>query len=635
MSMSRLARWSALVALAAVLSACPVEPGSNNNNVNPGDGSLTCTPGDFRCEGNSARICDPNGTWAATAQPCPDVCVQGLGCQLCVPGYFSCDGDTVMLCTEDITLVPDHDCPPEQACIMGECRSKCDPDVLKPSNVGCEFWAVDLDNEAVTTMGMTNDAAAAQYAVAVANTNDFAVNVEVWQNTARVGQPVAESLVTTVTVAAHALEQINLPQREVDGCMGQNGVYVKGSGSGTFVSPHAYRIKSSGPVVAYQFNPVEQQYSNDASILIPTQTLGKFYYALGFPTVNPCGGSEPPFQMDSIPDHTSLTIIGVYPNTVVTVNPTHPIMASGGDSGLVIPETPRGTPVSFTIGPYDVVNLESLQPITASPMDCMSFLDQDGDFTGSTVTSSMPVAFFTSNERGAGFGGAKPPGWDTAEDLCCTDHLEEQMLPVTALGWKFVVSRSPVRSTGAPEPDIYRVLATVDNTVVTTSLPAPYDSFTLNAGEFKPFHAYDGFTIQSQGGAIMVGQYLVPQGFIEAGGTGDPSFTIFPAAEQHRKEYVFLVPRSWQHNYMVLAMPRTASVQIDGAPIGEFPPNCSVDPIGTLDATPYDALTCELLEGSHTVTSSLPAGLTVYGYFSVGSYAYPGGSDVKLINPVE
>jgi hypothetical protein len=82
-------------------------------------------------------------------------------------------------------------------------------------------------------------------------------------------------------------------------------------------------------------------------------------------------------------------------------------------------------------------------------------------------------------------------------------------------------------------------------------------------------------------------------------------------------------------------MPTAAAVQIDGAPLGEFPSNCTLDPIGTLDATDYDALTCELQEGTHTVSSNLPAGLTVYGYYSVGSYGYPGGSDVKIINPVE
>ena len=56
------------------------------------------------------------------------------------------------------------------------------------------------------------------------------------------------------------------------GAMGQNGSYTKNSGSGTFVSPHGYHVVSTGPVVIYQFNPIIQQFSNDASTLIPTTT---------------------------------------------------------------------------------------------------------------------------------------------------------------------------------------------------------------------------------------------------------------------------------------------------------------------------------------------------------------------------
>src|SRR5690606_31395894 len=141
-------------------------------------------------------------------------------------------------------------------------------------------------------------------------------------------------------VAPDDLEQIDLPQREVDGSMGQNGSYVPNSGSNTFVSSHAYRIESNGPVVAYQFQPIIQQFSNDASILIPRQALGDQYYVLGYPTANPCGPPPgDPLHNESVPDHTSITIIGVHPDTRVQVFPTHPVAASGGDSGSSIPAT--------------------------------------------------------------------------------------------------------------------------------------------------------------------------------------------------------------------------------------------------------------------------------------------------------
>jgi hypothetical protein len=319
----------------------------------------------------------------------------------------------------------------------------------------------------------------------------------------------------------------------------------------------------------------------------------------------------------------------------VQVFPTHPISATGGDSGLSFAATPAGTPLEFDIGPYDVVNLASDQP-QVSIIECFNFLDRDGDFTGSQVISNKPVIVFSNLERGIGTGGAEPPdppGWDG--ETCCTDHMEQQMFPVTALGWDFAISRSPVRSTSSSyeEPDIYRILATVDGTTVTTSLPPPHAQFNLNAGEWTTFHSYGGFTVHAEGGAVMMGQYLLSQGYIPEGGIGDPTFIVFPAADQHRDEYVFLVPTTFEDNYMVLAMPDTAGVEIDGD--SEFGPNCEIRPIGALNGVNYQQMTCEMTEGVHTVRATEPVGLSVYGYYNVGSYGYPGGSDVKIINPID
>lgn len=626
---STLAVGAALLASVLLISCGPVVGQGNNNNHGGGDGGGTCQVGDIECVGMTARTCQSDGSWSE--EVCESACAAGLGCVACVPGSFYCDEGHVMLCNENQELVVDHDCPPAESCILGECVDKCDPRVLTPSNVGCEFWAVDLDNEAVTTMGMSNDAAAQQFAVAIANNNDFDVQVDVTINQARVGEPVSEvQAVPTVTVPAHDLVRIDLPQREVDGCMGQNSNYVKGSGSGTFVSPHGFRIVATGPVVAYQFNPVIQQFSNDASILIPVQAIGNGYYVLGYPTANPCGISSMP--QDSIPDHTSVTILGIHENTHVTVHPTHPIMASAGDSGFPIAETAAGGVLEFDIGPYDVVNLESLQPI-GDINSCITLAaQQNGDFSGTRVDSSAPVAVFSSGERGLAGGEAPPP--PDFSDSCCTDHLEQQMFPTTALGWNYAVSRSPVRSTGGyREPDIYRILATVDNTVVTTSL-TDFPTFNLNAGELASFYSDHGFTVESQGGAIILGQFLVSMGYT-SGGNGDSTFTIFPAVDQHRDQYVFLILDSFDDNYMVLAMPNTAAVSIDGDPVGEFPANCTIEDIGTLANIHYSQMTCLLPPGVHTVDSSEPVGLTVYGYYSAGSYGYPGGSDVRIINPVQ
>jgi hypothetical protein len=148
--------------------------------------------------------------------------------------------------------------------------------------------------------------------------------------------------------------------------------------------------------------------------------------------------------------------------------------------------------------------------------------------------------------------------------------------------------------------------------------------------------ARTGFTISSDK-AIQVAQYLVAQQFIKnSGSTGDPDQLIIPAAEQHRKDYVFLVPSTFQKNYVVFAKPiNGANIKLDGISLEsqEFG-NCVKAPIGMMQGVAYEQMTCPLTDGRHYAAGDLPFGLAIYGYYSVGSYGLIGGSDVKLINPI-
>lgn len=198
------------------------------------------------------------------------------------------------------------------------------------------------------------------------------------------------------------------------------------------------------------------------------------------------------------------------------------------------------------------------------------------------------------------------------------------------------MARSPIRSTHATwkEPDIIRVVGTTDGTTITTNLPAPWNSFTLNARQDKTFAATTGFTL-SASAAVQVSSYLVPQHFVKYGFTGDPSQIMIPAAEQHRKDYVFLVPATFQSNYGVFAKPVDAHLMVDGVALDgvEFS-SCVKAPIGTVMGVDFEQVTCLLADGKHQVTGDKPFGLSVYGYYNVGSYAFVGGSDVKIINPI-
>ena len=569
-----------------------------------------CTVG--RCGPQGYEACLSDGSYAPpVACHASPVCVPELGCRACVPGTRYCagaDGNAVWMCNGDGSGGdPVGSCQPDEECSQGSCVSPCQKAAAERSNVGCEYWPVDLDNE----YSAFNDAAAQQFAVVLANTSSRTVDVTVAENDAEPGQPASIRTVATAQVAPMSLVRIDLPRREVDGSLAGMD-----EGPGTMLSSRAYRVRTTSPVVAYQFNPIVQSFSNGASLLIPTSGLDDFYWVLGWPTANPIAG---PFGIPGIPDHSFVTIVGVGDNPVhVTVSLAGAIVGGGG-----IAAAPAGRTVEADLGAFDVLNLES----DGIP----------GDLTGTQVRASGPVVVFTGGERAIVPVDVMPPppaNYDPSM-LCCTEHFEQQQFPTSSLGKVFVATRSPVRSRSAqnPEADVWRVLGTRAGTTVTTNLPAPFDHFTVEPGQAYEFWSQNDFVLEASA-PVIVGQFLVSQGYVEDPDVGgDPEFILFPPVEQYRLETIFLTPPTFERNYCVIAAPEQAQVLLDGMNLaGEFSTFCQKFPAGMVGTDRYVALRCPLGEGIHRVMSDVPVGVTVYGYYNVGSYGYAAGTELQRIN---
>ena len=84
-------------------------------------------------------------------------------------------------------------------CSNGACKTPCEAAEDHPSNVGCDFWAADLDNEATSGL-IANDAAAQQFSVVAANNNDFPIQVTVTKNASNIGAPISEQTILQVSV---------------------------------------------------------------------------------------------------------------------------------------------------------------------------------------------------------------------------------------------------------------------------------------------------------------------------------------------------------------------------------------------------------------------------------------------------
>jgi hypothetical protein len=670
----------------------PRDAGAGDGRVVVDDaGTVRCTSPDVTgCVRNVFYTCVQDGEFLrAEPTDCSaedKVCLVDFGCAVCAPRELSCDGNTVVECNEEGSGFTDiEECAVDEGfvCRDGQCRNLCDVAVEERSYVGCEFYAADLDN-ATTGRGSTGIAASTQqYAVVVSNPGQIDAEVVVERNDAAFGEEPEIVEVERALLVPGDLEVFALDRREVDGsssnelcfpeepdcprgetcfcpegdspCSCRNEA-VPGSGlndgTHTAVTSRAYRIRSSLPVIAYQFNPLDNVgvFSNDASMLVPTSAIDREYTVVGWPqTISSIPGSG--FSSDL---RATLTIIGTRDNTNVRFEAGNIVGRIVG--GGPIPELGPGDTHEMTIGPFDVINLET-----------EGF---NADFTGSYIEASAPVTVFSGSEASDA-----PRFSDYSNRLCCADHLEEQLFPDVALGSSFVIMKMPERAPalnaaytdeGArvpepPEPHFIRLVVPRNSqlTRIRTTLPAPDDELTLEPGENVILESTTSFEIATDmGRPIAVMQVLPSQedvgiDFSEPG--GDPAIIAVPPIEQWRQDYVFLTPDKYAFDFVTIAAARDAEVRLDGVNVRDID-GCSRSAADGIERAPQDpppdrvVYGCQLSfpdvvgaspprtvedgrqdDGVHTVVANDPVGVVVYGFDSFVSYGYVAGLDLKPI----
>ncbi|MBI2392854.1 MAG: IgGFc-binding protein [Deltaproteobacteria bacterium] len=638
--------------------ACSFDPAYRQQALPPE--TPICTLDEKRCDGPALQRCergvDGRAGWA-TVEDCSDkglACASAeLGCKTCRPGSTRCGGDLgkrVDTCRFDGSgYDPGALCEGDgKACRAGICDDLCAVARARKSNIGCEYWAVHLDNARISA---SLNATAQQYAVVVSNPQgDVAANVTIEQDDAKPGEPANVRVVAKARLLPQNLEVFLLGPRWVDG-----STDITGTGeTHTAVTRHAYKVTSDVPIIAYQFNPLENVnvFSNDASLLKPVEAIGGAgrYVAVGWPQT--IARDSDPNKDFSIDLRQFLTIVGTRPDTAVTVK-TRAAVVSGGPIGA----TPAGGTITYTLQPFEVLNLET-----------GSF---HADFSGSIIDASGPVVVFSGSEA------SDAPAWnDFAERACCADHLEEQLDPARTAGRRFVVARSPnraraVAASGASgvgafdEPDFVRIITVTDGvTHVRTTLPNASglaDFYMKGPGEVRDIEVHQDFTIETDG-AVHVSLVQSSQ---EAANIpqrlpgGDPSLVIIPPIEQFRSEYVFLTPDKYAFDFVTVMAPKGTQLLFDGIPFDAdaceraFVAPAKSPVTGKENGEGFDLWRCQLSfpvfdpmapvgkqlgpgrqnDGVHRLQASRPVGLVVYGFDAYVSYAYAGGTELEALTP--
>src|SRR5690606_4383766 len=151
------------------------------------------------------------------------------------------------------------------------CADACDVADDTPSNIGCEFWAADLPN----TRGL-DDASKEPWGVVLANAGQTPADVIIERNIAGLGEPDSLVVLDQTTVPPGLLKTVQLPRAEITGWTPET---VEPPGpTGTAKTNNGFRITSTAPIVVYQFNTFTNDFSNDASLLLPSSGLGTVHH---------------------------------------------------------------------------------------------------------------------------------------------------------------------------------------------------------------------------------------------------------------------------------------------------------------------------------------------------------------------
>ncbi len=603
-----------------------------------------CGQGEAVCKDGVPWRCGADGEFAASAAcRTGQRCVGPGFCASCEAGDDICIGDEVWRCDGEASRLLRQCDPRVSRCDDGRCRSLCGVQDRQVSYQGCQFWAVDLENVAASDRGLEDNddrvsPADAQFAVAVGNVASTrpsegsdgghadTATVSVYRVDAGQEREVAKAEVPPGGVKVFDLEPHNV--------------------EGSAVAPMAYRITSDLPVVAYQFNPLnngEQAFSNDASMLLPQSALGEDYVITTGDAVFGLEGGV------SVPWGAFVAVVGT------TLDDVHVTLQMTAD--FEVPDDPAvvvaGRQVTARLGSHDVLSLRSL------PIDRGG--EGAGNLSGVRVQSDGPVAVFAGNV-------ATLVPHTAVDDKCCADHLEEQFLPTSAWGRSLLGAGALVRNPAAPEGDIWRVTAgdrgaqlswTPSRPDDAPSALLPYESarfqtwsehFLLeadapvqlvhfvksshNVGAPEETQACDPERDRGAGRCSLVTGFMAAcDAYVDGEGAtrfrcapvGDPAMTIVPPRERWRREYVFLTPSDYAVDFALVLAPKEARIELDGVRLDSEEFEEIVRP---RDKTPLGRYVLQLSDGGHELISDTPVGLMVFGYDRDVSYGYPGGMDL-------
>ena len=417
------------------------------------------------------------------------------------------------------------------------------------------------------------------------------------------------------------------------------------------VNGGAYHVKSSVPVTAWQFDPLQYtknpcaesptgclSASVDASLLLPVTAMTGNYRVFAYSSKNEGD------LWGSVPGGIAITATADNTNVKVQLGPRCGVE--------IFPTTDLGTCVSASMtGDIPAENANFVYNLQMNAGDVVQLVGawaqypqtKNADLSGSVLNADKPIQVISFNAI------AQLPDYSVAN----ADHMEETVLPSEVIGKKYIVV-PPTTPLGNAVGHVVRIYGNVDGTHLTYPEGKPVGApDVINAGDMVqvpplpvgqpapdctslPGHCMqvEPFIVEGDQpfavASFMVGGTLQMPGTDATNSQGDPSMTMEVTPEQFRKDYTFLAPADYLENFADILVPKGATVVLDGST-----PKEPLTPIGSGD---WGFIRAKLSAGNggvHTLstTSASGLGLQVEGFGYATSYYYPGGLNLIRISP--
>lgn len=517
-------------------------------------------------------------------------------------------------------------CSDNEQCQEGQCVNACDLANARRDNVGCDYYAVNMD--------IHSGLAGSCFVAFVTNTFTTAAHLELEfagtpldvEKYARLPSGAGEDIVYAPYdhregLAPGQVAILFLANSGGVRCPVQaartTGTSVSGTGWGT-----AFHIRSDVPVVAMQMLPYGGGSAavTGSSLLLPTSAWGKNYLAVN---AWPATAGLPSLNIAAMEDDTTVTVL--------------PRAKVAGRSG-VVEGGPANEPIRYTLKAGEVLQLSQEEELTGSPI--------------------------ASDKRIAVFGGSQCMYVPDRETGYC-DHAEQQLPPVGALSHEYVAANYRPRRK-QEQSFLYRVVGAVDDTTLVFDPPIADAPSALQSGEAVAFWSSSPFVVKSQDENHPFLLFAYMTGSASQDGYGDPDFVRVVAPEQYLSRYVFFTDPTYPETSLVVTRRRArvdrAYADVKLACLGVIQ---NWEPVGTdglaevarVDLVRHDFEpqgNCN--NGSQLMESKEPFGVTVWawggpettggscgdettpippGTFTCAvSYAYPAGESVRLVNDV-